>query len=91
VLAKHHGIPFYVVAPWSTVDLATATGAAIPIEERSGDEVTLLAGQRIAPVGVPARYPAFDVTPAALITAVITERGVASPPSEATLVPLAPK
>ncbi|MGC3998912.1 MAG: S-methyl-5-thioribose-1-phosphate isomerase [Anaeromyxobacter sp.] len=85
VLAQHHAIPFYVAAPWSTVDLDTATGAAIPIEERGGDEVTLLAGQRIAPIGVPARYPAFDVTPAALVTAIITERGVVRPVDEAGL------
>ena len=67
VLAEHHGIPLYVVAPSSTVDLATPTGAGIPIEERSGDEVT----SRFA-----ARNPAFDVTPARLIAAIITERGV---------------
>jgi len=76
VLAAHHGLPFYVAAPWSTVDLDTRDGAAIPIEERGGDEVVLIAGQRIAPVGVPARYPAFDVTPEALVTAIVTERGV---------------
>jgi methylthioribose-1-phosphate isomerase len=67
VLASHHGIPFYVVAPSSTVDLATPTGAGIPIEERAGDEVT----QRFV-----ARNPAFDVTPAELITAIVTEHGV---------------
>jgi methylthioribose-1-phosphate isomerase len=80
VLAAHHGLPFYVAAPWSTVDLQTATGADIPIEERVGDEVLLLAGQRIAPAGVPARYPAFDVTPGALVTAIVTERGVVRRP-----------
>jgi methylthioribose-1-phosphate isomerase len=67
VLAKHHGIPLYVVAPTSTVDAATATGADIPIEERDGAEIT----RRF-----PARNPAFDVTPAALITAIVTEEGV---------------
>jgi methylthioribose-1-phosphate isomerase len=67
VLAAHHGIPLYVVAPSSTVDLATPSGAGIPIEERSGDEVTA----RFA-----ARNPAFDVTPAELITAIVTEQGV---------------
>jgi len=67
VLAAHHGIPLYVVAPSSTVDLATPDGAGIPIEERSGDEVT---------ARFPARNPAFDVTPAALIAAIVTERGV---------------
>jgi methylthioribose-1-phosphate isomerase len=80
VLAAHHGLPFYVAAPWSTVDLGTASGAAIPIEERGADEVVSIAGQRIAPAGVPARYPAFDVTPEALVTAIITERGVVRRP-----------
>ncbi len=80
VLASHHALPFYVAAPWSTVDLATPTGGAIPIEERTADEVVTLAGQRIAPEGVPARYPAFDVTPADLVTAIITERGVVRRP-----------
>ena len=80
VLAAHHHLPFYVAAPWSTVDLETARGEDIPIEERGGEEVLTLAGQRIAPVGVPARYPAFDVTPAALVTAIVTERGVVRPP-----------
>ncbi|HSB19280.1 MAG TPA: S-methyl-5-thioribose-1-phosphate isomerase [Anaeromyxobacteraceae bacterium] len=85
VLAAHHGLPFYVAAPWSTVDLATADGSAIPIEERDGDEVTVVAGTRVAPAGVPARYPAFDVTPAALVTAIVTERGVARAPYPASL------
>jgi methylthioribose-1-phosphate isomerase len=80
VLAAHHHLPFYVAAPWSTVDLATPTGASIPIEERAGDEVLLVAGQRIAPAGVPARYPAFDVTPEALVTALVTDRGVVRRP-----------
>ncbi len=85
VLAAHHGLPFYVAAPWSTVDLDTPTGAAIPIEERGDDEVVTLAGQRIAPAGVRARYPAFDVTPAALVTAIVTERGVVRAPLGAGL------
>jgi len=80
VLARHHGLPFYVAAPWSTVDLATARGEDIPIEERPSDEVVMIGGRRIAPVGVTARYPAFDVTPAALITAIVTERGVVRAP-----------
>jgi methylthioribose-1-phosphate isomerase len=71
VLASHHGIPFYVVAPTSTVDLATPTGADIPIEERDGREVTSR---------FPARNPAFDITPAQLITAIVTEEGVHRPP-----------
>ncbi len=90
VLAAHHRLPFIVAAPWSTVDLDTPTGEAIPIEERAGDEVLTLAGQRIAPVGVPARYPAFDVTPAALVTAIVTERGVVRPPHAAGLRALLP-
>jgi methylthioribose-1-phosphate isomerase len=89
VLARHHGVPFYVAAPWSTVDLATATGDAIPIEERSGDEVTLVDGRPIAPAGVPARYPAFDVTPAELVTAIVTERGVVRSPHGSALAALA--
>jgi methylthioribose-1-phosphate isomerase len=88
VLASYHRIPFYVAAPWSTVDLATASGAEIPIEERDAEEVVLIGGQRIAPQGVPARYPAFDVTPAPLITAIVTERGVARPPLAGALAGL---
>ena len=80
VLAAHHALPFYVAAPWSTVDLDTPDGAAIPIEERSSDEVVRIAGQLIAPPGVSARYPAFDVTPEALVTAIVTERGVVRRP-----------
>jgi methylthioribose-1-phosphate isomerase len=89
VLAAHHHLPFYVAAPWSTVDLETPTGDSIPIEERSGDEVVTLAGQRIAPVGVSARYPAFDVTPAALVSAIVTERGVVRASFDAGLRALA--
>jgi methylthioribose-1-phosphate isomerase len=88
VLASHHGLPFYVAAPWSTVDLATPSGGSIPIEERASDEVLTLAGMRIAPVGVYARYPAFDVTPAALVTAIITERGVVRAPHGEALLRL---
>jgi methylthioribose-1-phosphate isomerase len=80
-LAHFHQAPLYVAAPWSTVDLATASGAGIRIEERPESEVTHLAGQRVAPEGVPARNPAFDVTPAALVSAVVTERGVVQPVS----------
>jgi methylthioribose-1-phosphate isomerase len=89
VLAAHHHLPFYVAAPWSTVDLETATGAAIPIEERGDHEVLTIGGQRLAPVGVPARYPAFDVTPAELVTAIVTERGVVRGPYDAALRALA--
>jgi methylthioribose-1-phosphate isomerase len=78
-LARAHDVPFYVAAPWSTVDLATADGSAIPIEERGRDEVAIVAGRAIVPDGVGVRHPAFDVTPAALITAIFTERGEAAP------------
>jgi methylthioribose-1-phosphate isomerase len=80
VLANEHGIPFYVAAPTSTVDLSIASGADIPIEERSSREVVELSGTRIAPQGVEAAHPAFDVTPARLITAIVTDRGVLRPP-----------
>ena len=78
-LARAHDVPFYVAAPWSTVDLATADGSAIPIEERSRDEVARIGGVSILPEGVGARHPAFDVTPAALVTAIFTERGEVEP------------
>jgi methylthioribose-1-phosphate isomerase len=80
VLARQHGLPFYVAAPISTVDLATESGDQIPIEERASAEVTQLAGQALAPAGVGARHPAFDVTPAGLVSAIVTERGIARPP-----------
>ncbi len=80
VLAKAHRIPFYVAAPTSTVDLTMASGDEIPIEQRSTDEVTHLGGQRLAPEGVVAAHPAFDVTPNELVTAIITEHGVIEPP-----------
>jgi methylthioribose-1-phosphate isomerase len=82
VLAQAHGVPFYVAAPWSTVDPAMPSGASIPIEERSASEVTDIAGTRIAPDGITVRHPAFDVTPANLITAIITDRGVLRAPYE---------
>jgi methylthioribose-1-phosphate isomerase len=85
VLARENGIPFYVAAPISTVDLSLKSGAEIPIEERSSREVTEYAGSQIAPVGVTAAHPAFDVTPARLVTAIITERGVVRAPYEQTL------
>jgi len=80
VLARAHHIPFYVAAPSSTIDCSLPDGDAIPIEERSSDEVTMLFGRRIAPEGVIAAHPAFDVTPADLVTAIITECGVIYPP-----------
>jgi methylthioribose-1-phosphate isomerase len=80
VLAHENGIPFYVAAPLSTIDMSLASGEQIPIEERSSAEVTHLAGVPIAPNEVPARHPAFDVTPQRYITAIITEKGVARAP-----------
>jgi methylthioribose-1-phosphate isomerase len=80
VLAQAHRLPFYVAAPFSTIDSTLPDGQAIPIEERDPREIQELAGQRIAPAASPARNPAFDVTPAALITAIVTERGVFRPP-----------
>jgi len=88
VLAKENNVPFYVAAPISTLDLSLASGDEIPIEERSAKEVTHLAGVNIAPP-VHAAHPAFDVTPARYITAIITERGVARPPFAAGLHTLA--
>ena len=84
-LAHAHKIPFYVAAPVSTVDFGTPDGEAIPIEERPAEEVTSLGGRRIAAEGVDVWNPAFDVTPARLVSAIITERGVARPPYEASL------
>jgi methylthioribose-1-phosphate isomerase len=82
VLAAAHGVPFYVAAPVSTIDFACPNGAAIPIEERSAKEVVEMFGERIAPEGISVRHPAFDVTPAKLITAIITDRGVLRAPYE---------
>ncbi len=89
VLAKEHGIPFYVAAPISTVDLATADGSGIPIEQRDSKEVTHIAGQQMVPDGVEVENPAFDVTPARYITAIITERGIAQAPFQESLRRLA--
>jgi methylthioribose-1-phosphate isomerase len=80
VLAHHHGIPFYIAAPLSTIDRATPDGSAIPIEERKEEEVTALGGRRVAPEGIEALNLAFDVTPAELIAGIITEVGVLTPP-----------
>jgi methylthioribose-1-phosphate isomerase len=85
VLARHHRVPFVVVAPSSTIDPDTPDGAAIEVELRAADEVTSLAGVQVAPEGTPAHNPAFDVTPPELITAIVTERGVAQPPTAGTL------
>lgn len=80
ILAKEHGIPFYVAAPWSTIDMKTTSGEAIPIEERPHIEVTHHAGKQLTPNGVGICNPAFDVTPARYIAAIITERGVLRAP-----------
>lgn len=88
VLAHEHGVPFYVAAPVSTFDLAVPSGDHIPIEERSSEEVTHIRGVRIAP-DVDAAHPAFDVTPARLISAIVCERGVARPPYAESLRRLA--
>ncbi len=79
ILAKEHGIPFYVAAPWSTIDIATAHGDLIPIEQRAAREVTHSNGKQMTPDGAAIENPAFDVTPAKYITAIITERGVLYP------------
>jgi methylthioribose-1-phosphate isomerase len=80
VLARHHGVPFYVAAPFSTIDPSLPSGASIPIEERDGAEVRRVAGRATAPEASPVFNPAFDVTPASLISAIVTERGVFRPP-----------
>jgi hypothetical protein len=89
VLAKENGVPFYVAAPVSTIDLSTPSGDQIPIEERSPDEVTHHGGRRLAPEGVSVRNPAFDITPARYVTAIVCERGVARPPFSDSLRRLA--
>src|SRR5438874_3208230 len=88
VLAKEHGIPFYVAAPISTVDLETPDGSKIPIEQRNPAEVTHIAGKAITPARVQIEHPAFDVTPAKLVTAIVTERGIARAPYEQSLAAL---
>ena len=88
VLAKENKIPFYVAAPLSTIDLDTKTGKDIPIEERHEREVTHAGGRRVAPKGMAVRNPAFDVTPAKHVSAIITEAGIARPPFKKTLAAL---
>jgi methylthioribose-1-phosphate isomerase len=85
VLARAHSIPFYVAAPTSTIDLELPSGDEVPIEQRDPEEVTSLAGRSLAPDGVRAAHPAFDVTPHDLVTAIITENGVVEPPFETNL------
>ncbi|HBV96482.1 MAG: methylthioribose-1-phosphate isomerase [Peptococcaceae bacterium BICA1-7] len=82
VLAREHGLPFYVAAPFSTIDISLGSGSGIPIEERNPDEVTHIGGVRMAPEGVRVWNPAFDVTPARLVSAIITERGILRAPYE---------
>jgi methylthioribose-1-phosphate isomerase len=88
VLAKEHGIPFYVAAPISTIDLETADGSGIPIEERNAREVTHVGSSQLAPALAKIRNPAFDVTPAKYVTAIITERGIARAPYSESLAAL---
>ena len=85
VLAARHGIPFFVCAPTSSIDPATPDGSSIEIEERSADEVLEIRGVRIAPLGTDVRNPSFDVTPAELITGIVTEEGVVRAPFAADL------
>lgn len=85
ILAKEHGLPFFVACPWSTIDRNTLTGDAIPIEQRSASEVTHHGGRQLTPDGVDIENPAFDVTPARYITAIITERGVLRAPYEQSI------
>src|SRR5437868_8208777 len=89
VLAKEHNIPFYVAAPISTVDLECPDGSKIPIEQRNGKEVTHIAGKQMVPDGVSVENPAFDVTPAKYVAAIITERGIAKAPYAESLRQLA--
>ena len=89
VLAKEHGIPFYVAAPFSTIDLETPDGSKIPIEQRNPREVTHIGGKQMVPEGVQVENPAFDVTPAKYVTAIVTERGIARAPYEEALRKLA--
>jgi methylthioribose-1-phosphate isomerase len=91
VLAKEHGLPFYVVAPTSTIDLSTPDGGRIPIEERNAREVTHLGSARLTPEGVHVRNPAFDVTPHELVTAIITETGICRPPYRESLASALPR
>jgi methylthioribose-1-phosphate isomerase len=89
VLAKEHGIPFYVAAPISTVDLACPSGSQIPIEQRNAKEMTHIAGKQMVPDGVAIENPAFDVTPAPYVAAIVTEKGIARPPFDSSLRKLA--
>ncbi|MFQ3650739.1 MAG: S-methyl-5-thioribose-1-phosphate isomerase, partial [Gemmataceae bacterium] len=85
IWAKYHGVPFYVAAPSTTFDLSLPDGSAIPIEQRAAREITHGLGKQIAPEGIAVYNPAFDVTPAELITGIVTERGVITPVNEITI------
>jgi methylthioribose-1-phosphate isomerase len=89
ILAREHNIPFYVAAPISTVDMACADGSLIPIEQRNSKEVTHIGGKQMVPDGVAVENPAFDVTPAKYVTAIVTEKGIARAPYEDSLRKLA--
>ena len=91
ILCRHHGVPFYIAAPTSTVDIGCDSGAHIPIEERAAEEVTHLGGQAVAAAGVGVFNPAFDVVPAELIAGIVTEYGVATPPFHNDLVAMVAK
>ena len=91
ILAKEHGIPFYVAAPFNTIDAQTASGSDIPIEQRSAREITHLNGRQVTPDGVRIENPAFDVTPAKYITAIITERGVLRAPFTKSIAAMSPE
>jgi methylthioribose-1-phosphate isomerase len=91
VLAKENGVPFYVAAPTSTIDRNTPSGDEIPVEERAPEEVTTLAGATTAAAGATVANPAFDVTPAEYVSAIITENGVAHPPYQTSLAGLVRK
>ncbi|MGH7150413.1 MAG: S-methyl-5-thioribose-1-phosphate isomerase, partial [Planctomycetota bacterium] len=86
LLAREHGVPFYVAAPIETIDAQAADGAAIPVEERGEEEVLSLGGRRLAPEGVKVFNPAFDVTPARLVTGIVTEAGLIPAPDEGRVV-----
>jgi methylthioribose-1-phosphate isomerase len=88
VLARRHNVPFYVAAPLSSVDLTCETGEQIPIEQRSSGELTEFGGKQLTPKGVSVFNPAFDITPAELVTAIVTERGIAYPPFTESLASL---
>ncbi|MGH9055759.1 MAG: s-methyl-5-thioribose-1-phosphate isomerase, partial [Acidimicrobiales bacterium] len=88
VLARFHQVPFYVAAPVSTIDLACPSGAAIPVEQRDGEEVATVRGHRLVPAGTSVANPAFDVTPARLVSAIVTEEGVVRHPYRRVLARL---